>query len=1266
MWESPSSTYVTLAQLLVDDGHVSQDGSYAAWNIYNGGNGMSADGETMGVFGNNPNGEEDAMVWQRVVAPIDRLCLGNQVWEDLNCNGLQDAGEPGVAGAVVRLFTPGADGLIGGSGADADVEALPAITTGADGMYVFAPLSPGTYYVVVEPPVGSPGSSGVAVLLDNGVDGDNNGWQPGGPGTSIYSPVIELAAGTESVNDGDTSPNTDFTVDFGLGDTVQVGDLVWHDVDGDGQYEPSGGEAGLEGITVELLDADTDAVLFTTVTDVNGRYAFGACGTARYQVRIPVPPGDYPLVSFDVDPNDNGEDDDNNGLQPGGGGTEVRSPVLTLAPGTEPGSSGTTSVEDTIDFGFATCLPITFTPTDLPPAAVNDLYSQTLVADGGKAPYVYQITAGTLPSGILLGSDGTLAGSATTPGSYTFTVQATDGNLCVGIHEYTLEVRSLGVGNIVWVDINNDGIRQTGESGVPVLRVQLWSVGSNGTADNGGGDDALIGETNTDFNGIYGFRDVPTGSYYVRIPVPPTYFSLVSAAVSTLDNGVNNDNNALQPGGAGTPAMSNIFGLTLGGEPGPSVDGDSTDIDSTIDLSFANLDPCYTMNLIANPSFEFSDVANATGTPLAVVGYDGSGVLGGGVNAYQWLGGVNGTSGLGEPIRHVQVLAGNSGSKVSWVGSGKARHGNRYVLFEDTNSCVSLRPQGGGNWSSVLEAGKEYELSVWAANASPNVSSILWDLGANAEIFQILTGPTPGLYQYYSIPQSEMTGTPSPTFTAGDHGGWTEADSNTDQPTWRQYRVRFRMAAAATPAQIDTASIVLSGGSGTNPVAVDFLYLCQVSPGSTLTLGNLVWNDSNNNGIRDLGATNEPGVGGVDVELYSSADLIAGNADDMLVTGTTTTPVGTYNFTGLPPGNYVVKVMPTLDLPHASGTPVTLDNGVNDDNNGSQPGGAGTELISPVIALAVGTESTTDGDLNPDTELSVDFGLFSGIELGNQIWHDLNNDGVFQPPGEVGIPNVTVELLDGDTDAVLDTTTSDASGVYGFSVPAGGTFRIRIPSRPVATPLASAIADPADNGEDNDSNALQPAGTGTAVTSPLITLTPGKEPGNNGFQNIENTLDFGFRACPTVVLNPAALATATQYQAYGVNLSAVGGTAPHTFSLQSGSLPAGLSLTSAGVLSGTPGGGAAPGSYSFVVQATDANGCTGVRPYTLSLICPPLSISPTTLPSATQYALYFQTMTATGGTAPYAWSVSPTHPRASLVGFPQRMVPVTSWRAPPE
>jgi hypothetical protein len=323
-------------------------------------------------------------------------------------------------------------------------------------------------------------------------------------------------------------------------------------------------------------------------------------------------------------------------------------------------------------------------------------YSGSLSASGGTAPYAFALISGSMPPGLSLGTDGSINGTPTTLGSYTVSVRATDAYNCQGATTaVTFTIKGMAVGNQVWVDMNNDGLRGSTESGVPNLPLQLWSPGINRVADNGSGDDVLMGNTTTDSNGLYLFNNLAPGIYYVRIAVPPTYYPMVSTSQVNLDNGVNNDNNGLQ-GVSGDPVVTPVITLSPGTEPGSGVDGDDTDADSTIDIGFANANPCQITNLIDNPSFEFQGLPNTTGTATTVLGYDGTGTaFGTGIDAFQWLGGTNGTSGVNEPVQRVQMNVGSSGSKVSWVESLKSRHGKRMVLLQGTNSAVNLLPAGG-------------------------------------------------------------------------------------------------------------------------------------------------------------------------------------------------------------------------------------------------------------------------------------------------------------------------------------------------------------------------------------------------------------------------------------------------------------------------------------------------------------------------------------------------------------------------------------------
>jgi large repetitive protein len=126
-------------------------------------------------------------------------------------------------------------------------------------------------------------------------------------------------------------------------------------------------------------------------------------------------------------------------------------------------------------------------------------------------------------------------------------------------------------------------------------------------------------------------------------------------------------------------------------------------------------------------------------------------------------------------------------------------------------------------------------------------------------------------------------------------------------------------------------------------------------------------------------------------------------------------------------------------------------------------------------------------------------------------------------------------------------------------------------------------------------------------------------------------------ACPTITVSPTILPVPTAGIPYDQTITASGGTAPYAFSVTFGSLPAGLTLVSSGVLSGTP---TTAGVSTFTVTATDALSCFGSRSYTVAVVCPTIAISPATLTSGTVGAAYSQAITASGGTGPYTYSVT--------------------------
>jgi uncharacterized repeat protein (TIGR01451 family) len=163
---------------------------------------------------------------------------------------------------------------------------------------------------------------------------------------------------------------------------------------------------------------------------------------------------------------------------------------------------------------------------------------------------------------------------------------------------------------------------------------------------------------------------------------------------------------------------------------------------------------------------------------------------------------------------------------------------------------------------------------------------------------------------------------------------------------------------------------------------------------------------------------------------------------------------------------------------------------------------------------------------------------------------------------------------------------------------------------------------------------VQVNATSGSVTNANYTIAATDVPPITG-DPVSTTVSGG--GCPTISLSPAALPDGTLGTPYSQTITASGGATPYSFSIVSGALPPGLTLSSGGILSGTP---TVAGAYSFTVQAFDSNECTGTRSYTLSIGCPAIALSPTTLPNGALSTEYNQSITASGGTAPYAFSIT--------------------------
>jgi Putative Ig domain len=126
----------------------------------------------------------------------------------------------------------------------------------------------------------------------------------------------------------------------------------------------------------------------------------------------------------------------------------------------------------------------------------------------------------------------------------------------------------------------------------------------------------------------------------------------------------------------------------------------------------------------------------------------------------------------------------------------------------------------------------------------------------------------------------------------------------------------------------------------------------------------------------------------------------------------------------------------------------------------------------------------------------------------------------------------------------------------------------------------------------------------------------------------------GYNPQPLEITSPSSLPSAEIGTAYTSTLVATGGVTPYTWSVLSGALPGGLTLSSAGVVSGTP---TATGQFIFIAKITDATAQTTSAPLQITVAAASLMITTATLPNGEVGVAYSATLAATGGTLPYSW-----------------------------
>lgn len=220
----------------------------------------------------------------------------------------------------------------------------------------------------------------------------------------------------------------------------------------------------------------------------------------------------------------------------------------------------------------------------------------------------------------------------------------------------------------------------------------------------------------------------------------------------------------------------------------------------------------------------------------------------------------------------------------------------------------------------------------------------------------------------------------------------------------------------------------------------------------------------------------------------------------------------------------------------------------------------------------------------------------------------------------------------------LSTTTGEISGVPNG---AAGTsaFTVRVLRSAGNVDVACSIRQYAESYGVNQSSVYgTPTTTGNFVLNGMVQAEFG---GSASFS-------AGFTINPAPALSSLALPSGTIAQAYSApSLSTfrTGGTAPFTFALVSGGLPASLNMDSSGQISGSP---TSSGTYNFTARVTDAAGATADGNYSIVISNPNnlLQITTASLPVGVVGQPYpTTTFTGSGGTGTgYTWTLQSQFP----------------------
>ncbi len=433
---------------------------------------------------------------------VNKLRIGDYVWEDLNNNGVQDANEIGIEEIEITITSQ--NGIISET-----------VMSDVEGAYQFVDLPAGHYQVCVDLPSGfNFAKSNIGTdILDSDID------------SSGCTEFIDFTAGG-TIND----------LDIGLTKNGSVIGIAFIDLNGNGVINLT--DPGLDGVIVNL-HSESGELLNTTVTstvdDIPGIFEFKNLKATDYYLVF-----EYPEEYIITNPNvgDDLTDSDITGAF-GEGSTDIFSIpsggiVNTVNGGAYlPASIGDQvwldenedGIQDENEGGVANIEVIIFRSFGIPfDTTITDEEGYYQFENLKQGLYFIQFV---IPQEFAIsptdqGTDDAVDSDADNTGKTPLISLAHGADLesvdC-GIFSSMASLRS-----VVWNDSDGDGMRQSQEARIPGIRISLLDD-----------DDNLIESTETNSLGLYAFQHIPEGGYKIYVNLDDTDYAITSMNMNDDD-----------------------------------------------------------------------------------------------------------------------------------------------------------------------------------------------------------------------------------------------------------------------------------------------------------------------------------------------------------------------------------------------------------------------------------------------------------------------------------------------------------------------------------------------------------------------------------------------------------------------------------------------------------------------------------------------------------------------------------------------------------